>query len=128
VVGTLFPQPARGTLIPKPGAKSGSVIKGLGKTRSGETTLVYTIGNEKSAKGISISEWEEAHRRLCAAGEFTRKWFNANMKRCSSNGPCSFTTIGGLFSLVGIAVYESPGCYLQIKASRATAPDSSNPQ
>jgi hypothetical protein len=86
------------------------------------------IGNGNSAKGISVSEWEQAYRRLCAAEEFTREWFNANMKCCSSNGPCSFTTIGGLFSLLGIAVYDSPGCYRQINASRATAPDSPNPQ
>jgi len=99
-----------GTRIPKPDPESVSFVTGFRTTRLGETALIYSIRNH--TKSVTVSEWEQAYNRLCDAGRFTRAWFNAHMKR-SAHGPCGFTTIGGIFSLLGIAVY-SRGRYRKI--------------
>ena len=104
-----------GTLIPKPEARDEFTVKGWGK-RKGEAAMIYFIPNHSDPqkpyqKGVTVREWEQAYDRLVATGEFTREWFDANMRRCSSEGPCNFTTIGGIFSLLGLAAYESRGLY-----------------
>lgn len=98
-----------GTVIPKPEAKEDFVVKGWGK-RNGETALIYLIPNHSDPgkpyqKGITLQEWEQAYRHLHSTGSFTRKWFNANMPRCSKEGSCNFTTIGGIFSCFGLACH-----------------------
>lgn len=62
-------------------------------------------------KGVTVSEFEQAYERLIENGEFTREWFNANMLACRKDGSCNFTTIGGLFQLVGVANYAGVGTY-----------------
>lgn len=104
-----------GTVIPKPEAKAEFTVKGWGK-RNGETALIYSIPNHSDPqkpyqKGVTAGEWEQAYRRLLTTGEFTREWFNTNMPRCSKEGACNFTTIGGIFSLFDLAAYECRGVY-----------------
>jgi hypothetical protein len=104
-----------GTVIPKPEAKGEFTIKGWGK-RGGQPALVYFIPNHANPeqpheKGVNTLEWEQAYRQLRDTGEFTRKWYDRHMPRCSNEGPCNFTTIGGIFSLLGLANYESKGVY-----------------
>ena len=104
-----------GTVIPKPEAKAEFTVKGWGK-RNGETALIYLIPNHSDPqkpyqKGVTAGEWEQAYRRLLTTGEFTREWFDAHMPRCSKEGPCNFTTIGGIFSLFDLATYERRGVY-----------------
>src|SRR5260370_23207307 len=107
-----------GTVIPKPEAKGDFTIKCWGE-RNGETALIYLIPNHRNPrkpneKGITAVEWEQAYRQLLTTGEFTREWFNAHMRRCSEEGACNFTTIGGIFSLLDIAAHQSRGWYRKL--------------
>jgi len=93
-------------------------VKGWGK-RNGQSALIYLIPNNSDPgkpyeKGITTEEWEQAYQRLLTAGEFTREWFVAHMPRCSREGTCNFTTIGGIFSLFDLAAYDSRGIYRKI--------------
>jgi hypothetical protein len=108
-----------GTVIPKPEAKSDFTIKGWGKRRH-EAALVYNIPNHSNPgkpyqKGVTLSEWEQAYKQLLESGQFTREWFDSNMQACSSEGGCNFTTIGGILSLLGLAVYSERGVYRKLR-------------
>jgi hypothetical protein len=112
-------QLSHGTVIPKPKAGGVFTIKGWGK-RHGETALIYFIPNhgdprQPHQKGITVDEWEHAYLQLVTTGKFTREWFNAHLPRCSREGACNFTTIGGVFSLLDEAAYESKGVYRKLK-------------
>ena len=104
-----------GTVIPKPAAKAEFKVKGTGRRR-GERALIYTIPNHKTPtkpyqKGITVTEFEQAYRQLVTSDRFTRDWFNRNLAACSKEGGCNYTTIGGLFVLLGEAEYAGPGLY-----------------
>lgn len=108
----------KGTVVPKPRARGEYIIKGLGKRR-GEKALIYTIPNHKNPqkpyeKGVTVSEIQEAYAQLIASGTFTRQWFEKNLPECNAEGGCNFTTIGGLFVLLGEAAYEGAGTYRQV--------------
>ncbi|MGO9786687.1 MAG: hypothetical protein ACLPL5_07760, partial [Stellaceae bacterium] len=62
-------------------------------------------------KGVTNSEWKMACKRLRDSGDFTRQWFVQCMPACNAEGPCNFTTIGGVFELLGYATYDRPGAY-----------------
>lgn len=99
-----------GIIIPKPSAKSDFIIKGWG-TRRKEEALIYLIPNHHNPtkpyeKGINISEWLISYNQIINCKEFSRDWFNRNMIACAKEGGCNFTTIGGIFQLLGIADYE----------------------
>lgn len=107
----------QGTVIPKPEATADFTIKGWA-TRRGEQALVYRIPNHKSpenilVKGVTISEFECAYAEIQSSGQFTRSWFNANLSRCAKEGGCNFTTIGGIFELLGLARHVR-GAYVRI--------------
>jgi hypothetical protein len=110
---------APGTIIPKPQGRADFVVKRWG-VRRGERTLIYTIPNHKTPtrpyeKGITVSEWLQAFERLTHAGDFSRPWFERSMPTCAKEGSCNFTTIGGIFEILGYATYDR-GIY------RSTAP------
>lgn len=99
-----------GTDIPKPYTDEPHRVKGWGKRRK-ESALIYRIPNHKNPmkpheKGITESEWRVAWERLFKAGQFSRNWFELNMPACNKEGGCNFTTIGGIFVLLGDATYE----------------------
>jgi len=99
-----------GTVIPKPMAKSDFVIKGWGKRR-GEVALIYRIPNQKNPgfyyeKGIAKSEFEKAYQQILNNNNFSREWFNENLQGCAKEGDCNFTTIGGIFELLGLVEYK----------------------
>jgi hypothetical protein len=107
-----------GTVIPKPKSKGEFTIKGWGK-RKRQDALIYWVPNhgdqlKPHQKGITVDEWEQAYRQLLDRGEFTREWFNEHMHRCSIEGGCNFTTIGGIFTLFGLAVYNERGLYRKL--------------
>ena len=100
----------RGAVVPKPASTRDYVVKGWGRRR-GEDALIYRIPNRRNPghsyeKGITESEFEEAYRHLRKDGAISRKWFDRNMQACAKEGSCNFTTIGGIFELLGIAIYE----------------------
>jgi hypothetical protein len=106
-----------GTMIPKPAAKRPFLVKGVG-IRRGERALIYTIPNHKNPrspyeKGITESEFEEAYRQLRSTGQLSHKWFKVHMSDCYGEGSCNFTTVGGLFELVGWAIYKERGIYIK---------------
>jgi hypothetical protein len=104
-----------GIEIPKPNAKERFLIKGWGKRRQQEA-LIYFVPNHNNPnmpyqKGITVSEFETAYRQLVDTGELTRKWFNEHLSFCAGEGPCNFTTVGGVLELLGVCKYESLGIY-----------------
>ena len=106
---------APGTVIPKPEARGDFFVRRWGRRR-GERALIYAIPNHRDEKrpyekGITESEWVAAHDRLASAGNFTRTWFRCAMPACEAEGSCNFTTIGGVFELLGIARYVQRGTY-----------------
>lgn len=101
---------APGIEIPKPESGGGFMVKGWG-TRRGEPALIYTIPNRRGGrpyeKGVTVSDFERAWRQLEAAGELTHAWFRANLPACAAEGSCNFTTLGGIFQLLGLARYDT---------------------
>lgn len=104
-----------GSAIPKPKSSDSSRFVGWGVRRS-ERAVIYAMPNHKNPskphkKGVTLNELEKAYEHLVNNGSFTREWFNANMPGCRREGACNFTTIGGLFELVGVARYAGTGTY-----------------
>ena len=44
-------------------------------------------------------------------GELRTSWFTSALPGCSGEGSCNFTTIGGVFELLGLAVRDGRGAY-----------------
>jgi hypothetical protein len=108
-----------GMVIPKPDAKAYFKVKGWGMRRNA-SALIYTIPNHKIPskpyqKGITTEEFEKAYAQLKTSGEFTREWFNRALPLCAREGGCNFTTIGGIFELLGVAKYSDRGMYAKIE-------------
>lgn len=104
-----------GTIISKPKAKSPFYVKGNGMRR-GENALIYFIPNHTARnkpyeKGVTISEIRAAYSQLVRTGKLTRSWLCEYFPGCVKEGGCNFTTIGGLFELIGEAQYDGPGTY-----------------
>lgn len=104
-----------GTVIPKPEAKADFRVKGWGERR-GEPALIYSIPNHQNPnaphhKGETQSEFEKAYQVLQRTGEFSRSWFNQYLPARAKEGGCNFTTIGGIFQLLGLAEYSERGTY-----------------
>ena len=115
IIDQIFQVAPPGTFIPKPIATGAFRVKGRGKRR-GEDALVYFIPNHSDSrkphqKGVTASEFERAHARLVAVGELTKEWFKKHLSKCDAEGSCNFTTVGGLFVLMGDAVFSRPGTY-----------------
>jgi hypothetical protein len=106
-----------GTVIPKPQAQAPFRVKGDG-VRRGQRALVYTIPNHGNPgkpheKGVTYVELEEAYAQLHRAGTLTNAWFRQHLRGCYAEGSCNFTTVGGLFVLLGEAQYAGPGSYIK---------------
>ena len=105
-------------VIPKPEANADFKVKGWGNRR-GQEALIYLIPNHKQPtnpyqKGVTVNEFIAAHNELIKSGEFTRHWFNSKLPACAKEGGCNFTTIGGVFQLLGIATYGGRGTYVRL--------------
>ena len=104
-----------GTEIPKPAARKPFRVKGWGQRR-GEEALIYTIPNHREPrspheKGVTAGELDAAYAQLRSTGELTHRWFAKHLPKCAAEGSCNFTTIGGLFELLGVASYVGRGLY-----------------
>ena len=105
-----------GMVIPKPNAKADFKVKGWGMRR-GQEALIYLIPNHHNQalpykKGITVAEFNDAYDELMQSGEFNRQWFNSKLSHCANEGGCNFTTIGGIFEILGIASYYKRGVYV----------------
>ncbi|WP_297338715.1 hypothetical protein [Pseudophaeobacter sp.] len=103
-----------GTLIPKP--KSGQAEIARWGIRRRSPALIYQIPNHQiptnpHKKGVTIEEFRKAFEQLMQSGEFKRSWFEDHLPACRKEGSCNFTTIGGIFSLIGLSEYAGPGRY-----------------
>jgi len=99
-----------GTIIPKPEAKGDFVVKDWGIRRK-KDALIYLIPNHKNPgkpdeKGVNVVELRRVYGRIRSGKNFTKAWFNRNMPDCAEEGDCNFTTIGGIFQLLGVVDYE----------------------
>ena len=106
-----------GTTIPKILSKEIWKVKSCEGKRRGEEALIYEIPNHKNPKkphqkGINATEWDRAYKQLLIEGEFTLEWFRGNMDKCSEEGNCNYYTIGSIFTLLGIAEYETRGLFI----------------
>lgn len=106
-----------GTVIPKPESENNFTVKGVGMRR-GEAALVYRIPTNNPIKyprghekGVTFTEFYEAYTVLQETSSLTREWFDKNLPECAKEGGCNFTTIGGIFELLGIASYSGHGTY-----------------
>ena len=103
------------TIIPKPRTEEGHRVMGW-RVRRDERALVYSIPNRRNpsrpyAKGVTVSDWEQAHEQLMATGSLEYSWFKSAMAECCKIGACNFTMIGRVFMLLGIAVRHGRGVY-----------------
>jgi hypothetical protein len=91
-------------------------VKGIG-VRRGEQAIVYFIPSHtgrRLQKGITRSECLSAFNELVRSRMISRTWFNDQLASCAKEGACNFTTIGGLFELLGIAKRGGRGTYLAV--------------
>lgn len=110
----------------QPGRLLGSsyTVTSYETNRDGEEVLVYRIRKRApstgrpSQKRITKSEWEQAHARLLAVGEFSREWFRKNMPNANAS-PCNFTVIGEAFLLLGVADSHRPAKYIRAQQAKA---------
>lgn len=115
IIGKIEDWALAGAEIPKPETDSVYRVKGWGRRR-GERALIYFIPNRANRgqpheKGVTESEWKQAYDRLASEGELRHSWFRRSMVRCHREGACNFTTIGGVFVALGIAVRHGRGIY-----------------
>ncbi len=107
VIDRIVDEIAVGKKIPKP--RGNTTFEGVGATRSGERSVRYKI-NGTSVKSVTESQLDSAFAQLHASGELTRPWFNDAFP-VAARQTCHFTTIGGLFVLLGVAERSQPGVY-----------------
>ena len=62
----------------------------------------------------TLSEWKRAYERLESTGELRRSWFMEALAACHKEGSCNFTTIGGVFVKLGLAVRGGRGTYRKV--------------
>ena len=115
IIDRLEAEIAPGTPIPKPETDETYRVKGWG-VRRGERALIYFIPNRKHKtkpyqKSVTVSDWKLAWKRLDSTGELRKSWFTSALPGCSGEGSCNFTTIGGVFQLLGLAVRDGRGTY-----------------
>ena len=123
IIDRLETEIAPGTCIPKPETDEPYRVKGWG-IRRGERALIYLVPNRIDAskpypKGVTVSEWNRAYERLETTGELRRSWFKSALPGCDREGPCNFTTVCGVFVLLGLAVREGRGTYRKVCSARS---------
>lgn len=94
------------------------MVVGWGRSR-GEDALVYRLPpkpntKKASTKRIPSSVFDAAEKEFQRTGQITRPWFQKNFPAVDADGDCNFTTLGGVFELLGQAVYASPGVYKKV--------------
>ena len=104
-----------GTKIPKPKSTEEYIIVRWGKSR-GEEALVYQLpmkptSKKPSEKRLTISAFKKGYEVLIHKGEISYSWFKKEFPNLEKDGSCNFTTLGGIFALLGEANYEHSGIY-----------------
>jgi len=111
--------------IPRPQSAPYTVL-GWRQSR-GEDAVAYEIPKRantrsNSTKRITCSALEASFSELQSSGSFTRSWFDQNLPDLARDGACNFTAIGGIFVVLGEAVYGSRGHYVRTAVGHDEAP------
>ncbi len=103
------------TAISKP--KGGYIfIENIGNTKIDgveKEGFQYSV-DSKNKKYVPFDTLFLCYKRIFAFGELTTEWFKTTFPKEYKDRPCNFTTIGGVFILLGIAVYKNSGIYKKI--------------
>ena len=97
-----------GACIPKP--ESRERYQFLGWVRvGGDECFAYSVANK------AIPKWwiRDCLTELMQTGELRTKWFRKTFYGSKDLGGCNFTTIGGLFTMAGVARRAARGLYLR---------------
>lgn len=91
------------------------MIVGWGTSR-GEEALIYELprgqaSKKASQKRIPTSVFSCAFDTLVRTGQITRPRFRATFPEHEADGSCNFTTLGGIFVLLGDVCYAERGVY-----------------
>ena|ERR1035437_936397 len=110
-----------GTRIPKPEAVGEFRIKGWVDSPDGEA-LAYKIPSHAipprpRSKTVSTRRFKLSFERLMTTGELTRSYFKTTATKKTDEGGCNFTTVGGLFCLLGFAEYAGNAAYRRRSAT-----------
>jgi hypothetical protein len=107
-----------GIIIPKPRSKE--AYRSLGwKSSRGEEAFIYALpkrpkSKRASTKRIPSSVFKEACRILIEDGAITKAWFTEAFPKLNADGSCNFTTLGGVFQILGFAKWAKPGSYKRL--------------
>jgi len=110
-----------GTLIPKPEAVTEFRIKGWVDSPDGGA-LAYIIPSHADphrprSKTVSARRFKLSFARLMTTGELTRSCFKTTQTKKTDEGGCNFTTVGGLFCLLGFAEHAGKAAYRRRSAT-----------
>lgn len=99
------------TPIPKPNT-SARILKVAVANIHGEEkdSFYYSIGSSKK-KPVPFDTLYAAYQRLTETGTFSRAWYKETFPVEVADCPCNFTTIGGVFIVLGFAEYMENGVY-----------------
>ena len=87
-------------------------------------SIAYTDGWSENAEGlrykfgsmrtkiVRVKLFEMALVELRATSQLTRGWFKTTFPKEQKSAPCNFTTIGGVFELLGLVKYAGSGKYV----------------
>ncbi len=96
-IGTRIPRPRKDTVI-----IDYRYIKGV-------ECLSYRIGSDDEGQ-LTKMDFDIAYSKLMNQSSITRDWFYATR----NTKPCDYTTLGGIFILLGIATYIGKGTYIKL--------------
>ena len=99
------------TVIPKPHTNT-RILKIAVTNINGEDKdgFSYSVGISEE-KAVPFDTLYAAYQRLIGTGILLRAWYNETFPKEAANRPCNFTTIGGVFVVLGFAEHMGNGVY-----------------
>ena len=73
-------------------------------------SFYYPVGSSKE-KAVPFDTLYAAYQRLIGTGIFSRAWYKETFPAEERSRPCNFTTIGGVFVVLGFAEHMGNGVY-----------------
>lgn len=99
------------TVIPKPYTNTRILKIAVAKIHGEKKdSFYYSIGSSNK-KAVPFDTLYAAYRRLTETGILLRAWYNETFPAEAEDYPCNFTTIGGVFVVLGFAEHMGNGVY-----------------
>ena len=118
IIDRLEAEIVAGRLIPKPETDGEYGVKGWGNEarRTGSGLLHSELQGQVEAppEGRDSIGVEARIRATGVDRELRHSWFKAALPACYGEGSCNFTTIGGVFVMLGVAVRDGRGAYRKV--------------